>query len=47
MNELTLQYPAKIAKDIGLSPNEINRFKRQRCRFVSDFLTSLSEPMLR
>jgi hypothetical protein len=33
MNELTLQYPAKIAKEIGLSPNEINNFKRQGCRF--------------
>lgn len=29
----TLQYPAKIANQIGLSKNEINAMKRQGCPF--------------
>ena len=36
MNELTLQYPAKIAKDIGLSPTKgrrgHNRVKKPHIR---------------
>ncbi len=33
MSEETLQYPAKIAEEIGISPNRINAMKRQGCRF--------------
>lgn len=33
MSEETLQYPAKIAAEIGLSPNQINNFKKHGCRF--------------
>ena len=33
MNDLTLQYPVKIAAEIGLHVNEINSFKGKGCRF--------------
>ena len=33
MSESTLNYPAKIAEEIGLSPNQINAFKKHGCRF--------------
>ncbi len=33
MSEQTLQFPAKIAKEIGLGAGEINNFKRHGCRF--------------
>lgn len=33
MSTFTLQYPAKIAEEIGLSPNQINNFKKHGCRF--------------
>jgi hypothetical protein len=33
MSEHTLQFPKKLAPEIGLAPNEINNFKRKGCRF--------------
>lgn len=33
MSDETLQYPAKIAEEIGLAANEINRLKKQGCPF--------------
>lgn len=32
-DDATLQYPAKIAKEVGLSTNEINALKRVGCPF--------------
>lgn len=34
MSDLTLQYPGKIAEEIGLSVKRINAMKFQGCRFV-------------
>lgn len=33
MSDETLRYPAKIAEEIGLAVNEINRLKKQGCPF--------------
>lgn len=33
MSDETLQYPAKIAEEIGLAKNEINALKRKGCRY--------------
>lgn len=33
MNEDTLQYPAKIVKEVGLSVGEINALKQKGCPF--------------
>lgn len=33
MSETTLQYPAKIAEEIGLSTHRINNLKKHGCRF--------------
>lgn len=33
MSDETLQYPAKIADEIGLAANEINGLKKQGCPF--------------
>lgn len=33
MSEDTLQYPAKLAKDVGLGVNEINALKQRGCPF--------------
>lgn len=53
MSAETLQYPAKIAEEIGLSPHRINNFKKHGCRFfgrktcvtwVREHLAKISEP---
>lgn len=33
MSDETFQYPAKIAKEIGLATNEINAMKKKGCPF--------------
>lgn len=33
MSDETLQYPVKIAEEIGLAPNEINAMKKKGCPF--------------
>ena len=34
MSDETFQYPAKIAEELGISTNEINRLKKKGCPFL-------------
>ena len=33
MSDETLQYPAKIAKEVGIGVNQLNDLKKKGCRF--------------
>lgn len=52
-DDATLEYPGKIAAVIGLSPNQVNAFKKHGCRFfgrktsvrwVREYLNKVTAP---